>query len=75
MSTLIILKAIQLFKQIIKSSQSRLSFPILGDLLLPGIAPVSFASPTLAREIFTTEPPGKSQYCLVLNLKSGSLLK
>ena len=126
---------------------SRLSFPILGDLLHPGIVPVSFVSATLASEVFTAEPPklvsewvkvaqscptlcnpvdytvlgilqarilewetfpfssrssqprdqtqvsriaggfftgwaireaeppGKSQYCLVLNLKSGSLLK
>ena len=36
---------------------SRLSFPILGDLLHPGIVPVSFVSATLASEVFTAEPP------------------
>ena len=34
-------------------------FPSPGDLPNPGIKPVSPASPTLAGEFFTTEPPGK----------------
>ena len=35
---------------------SGLSFPSKGDLSDPGIEP---ASPALAGELFTTEPPGK----------------
>ena len=34
-------------------------FPSLGDLLNPGIEPVSSASPALAEGFFTTETPGK----------------
>ena len=36
-----------------------LPFPSPGDLLNPGIKPVSLASPALAGGFFTTEPPGK----------------
>ena len=36
-----------------------LLFPRLGDLLNPGIEPVSLVSPALAGGFFTTEPPGK----------------
>ena len=38
----------------------RLPFPPPGDLPDPGIEPTSPASPALAGEFFTTEPPGKS---------------
>ena len=38
---------------------SGLPFPPAGDLPNPGIEPVSFASPTLAGEFFTTAPLGK----------------
>ena len=38
---------------------SGLPFPSSGDLLDPGIEPMSPASPTLAGRFFTTEPPGK----------------
>ena len=38
---------------------SEFPFPPLGDLLDPGIRPVSLASPPLAGGFFTTEPPGK----------------
>ena len=33
--------------------------PSPGDLLHPGIEPMSPASPALAGRLFTTEPPGK----------------
>jgi len=36
-----------------------LPFPTLGDLLDPGIEPVSLASPALASRFFTTAPSGK----------------
>ena len=35
-----------------------LPFPLLGDLLNPGIEPASLASPALAGGFFATEPPG-----------------
>ena len=38
---------------------SGLPFPPPGDLSNPGIKPASLASPALAGELFTTEPPGK----------------
>ena len=38
---------------------SGLPFPSPGDLLDPGIEPVSPASPALAGGFFTTAPPGK----------------
>ena len=38
---------------------SGLTFPPPGDLLDPGIKPVSLVSPALAGGFFTTEPPGK----------------
>ena len=38
---------------------SGLPFPPPGDLLDPGIKPVSLVSPALAGGFFTTEPPGK----------------
>ena len=38
---------------------SLLPFPPPGDLPEPGIKPTSTASPALAGEFFTTEPPGK----------------
>ena len=36
-----------------------LTFPTLGDLSDPGIIPMSFESPALAGELFTTAPSGK----------------
>ena len=39
--------------------QSVLLFPTPGDLLDPGIKPVSLASLALAGRLSTTEPPGK----------------
>ena len=38
---------------------SGLPFSLPGDLLNPGIEPVSLVAPALAGEFFTTEPPGK----------------
>ena len=38
---------------------SGLPFPPPGDLSNQGIKPASLASPALAGELFTTEPPGK----------------
>jgi len=38
---------------------SGLPFSPPGDLLDPGIKPLSSASPELAGQLFTTEPPGK----------------
>ena len=38
---------------------SGLPLPIAGDLPNPGIETMSPASPALAGEVFTTEPPGK----------------
>ena len=38
---------------------SGLSFPLPGDLLNPGIEPVSPVFPTLAGEFLTTEPLGR----------------
>ena len=43
---------------------SGLPFPHPGDLLDPGIKPMSPASPALAGGFFTTEPPGKPLYIL-----------
>ena len=40
---------------------SGLPFPIPGDLLDPGIEPVSPASPALVGRFYTTEPPGKPE--------------
>ena len=40
---------------------SGLPFPIPGDLLDPGIEPVSPASPALVGRFYTTEPPGKTE--------------
>ena len=37
---------------------SRFPFPFPGDILDPGIEPMSLASPALAGRFFTTEPPG-----------------
>ena len=39
---------------------SSLSFPSLGDLLDPGIKPISHVSPALAGGFFTTAPPSLS---------------
>ena len=44
---------------------SGLPFPVPGDLPDPGIEPVSLASPALAGEFSTTEPPGKPYRCVV----------
>ena len=41
---------------------SGLPFPTPGDLPHPGIKPVSLVSLALAGGVFTTEPPGNSQY-------------
>ena len=41
---------------------SGLPFPSPGDLLNPGIEPVS---PVLAGRFFTTEPPGKSSLFII----------
>ena len=38
---------------------SELPFPTPGNLLDPGIEPMSLASPALTGGFFTTEPPGK----------------
>ena len=43
-----------------------LSFPSPGDLLDPGIKPVSLVSPALAGGFFTTGPPGKNLYNISL---------
>ena len=43
-----------------------LSFPSPGDLLDPGIKPVSLVSPALAGGFFTTAPPGKNLYNISL---------
>ena len=48
---------------------SRLPLPSPGDLLDPGIEPVSFA---LADRFFTTEPPGKPLRLLFQLLKLGA---
>ena len=42
-----------------KEYWSGLLFPSPGDLLNPGIEPMSLVSPALAGGFFTTEPPGK----------------
>ena len=42
---------------------SRFPFPSPGDILDPGIEPISLASPALAGRFFTTEPPGEK--CMV----------
>ena len=39
---------------------SGLPFPTAGDILDPGIEPMSPVSPALARGFFTTVPSGKS---------------
>ena len=41
---------------------SGLPFPMPGDLLDPGIEPVSLVSPELAGRFFTTALPGKPMY-------------
>ena len=43
---------------------SGLPFPSPGDLLDPGIEPVSLTSPALAGGFFTTEPSEKSHICV-----------
>ena len=45
---------------------SGLPFPSPGDLPNPGIKPMFLASPALAGEFFTTEPPGKLPPGMVL---------
>ena len=47
---------------------SRLPFSSPGDLPDPGIEPEFLASPALAGEFFTTEPPGKP-YIHIADLK------
>ena len=44
---------------------SGLLFPPPGDLLDPGIKPMSPASPAWAGRFFTTEPPGKLVYLVL----------
>ena len=41
---------------------SGLPFPTPGHLPDPGIEPTSLGSPALAGGLFTTEPPGKSDF-------------
>ena len=38
---------------------SGLPFPTPGHIPIPGMEPMSLASPALAGEFFTAEPPGK----------------
>ena len=45
---------------------SGLPFSTAGDILDPGIEPVSPVSPALGRGFFTTVPPGKSYNSSVL---------
>ena len=62
-----------------QESQSGLPFHALGDLLDPGIEPVSLESPAFAGGFFTTMPPGKpgglyfyllyTQQCVYVNAK------
>ena len=47
-----------------------LLFPSSGDLLDPGIEPMSLVSPALAGGFFTTEPPGKPTVTLKRNKTS-----
>ena len=42
---------------------SGLPFPPPGDLLDPGIEPVSLVPPALAGGFFTTKPPAKPKKC------------
>ena len=48
---------------------SGLSFPTSGDLPNPGIEPMSLASPALAGEFCTTEPPGKTHTHIHIEIK------
>ena len=50
---------------------SELPFPSLRDLSDPGIEPVS---PALAGRFFTTKPPGKFLFGLILNIKKANIL-
>ena len=45
-----------------QASCSGLRFPSLGDLLDPGIEPVSLASPALASGFLPPAPPGKPKW-------------
>ena len=45
---------------------SELPFLPPGDLPDPGIEPESLASPALTDEFFTTEPPGKPLFTIML---------
>ena len=49
---------------------SGLSFPLLGDLLNPGVKPVFSA---LAGRLFTTEPRGKPKQCKDAALNHSSI--
>ena len=49
---------------------SGLPFPPPGDLPVPGVVPISPASPALAGRLFTIEPPGKP-YNTEGNIKYG----
>ena len=42
---------------------SELPFPPSGDLLDPGIEPMSLVPPALEGEFFTIEPPAKPENC------------
>ena len=42
---------------------SELPFPPSGDLLDPGIEPMSLVPPALEGEFFTIEPPAKPEKC------------
>ena len=46
---------------------SGLPFTPPGDLPNPGFEPASPESPALAGRFFTTEPPGKPQYIILLH--------
>ena len=47
-----------------RNTEVDLSFPPPGDLLDPGIEPMSPASPALAGEFFTIEPRGNTLLCM-----------
>ena len=52
---------------------SGLPFPTPGDLLDPGIEPVSLVSPAMAGESFTMAPPGKTAVLWRCNVENISL--
>ena len=52
---------------------SGLPFPTPGDLLDPGVEPVSLVSPAMAGESFTTAPPGKTAVLWRCNVENISL--